>query len=180
MRRKRMRSCSSGCRALSMAHPLCRLLPGKGGKKKRRRKRKLPKSGCRLFPPGCGRPVIMPHIQFIHRRLVFQLWRRDKYPQCMLYSSRCSSWTRFLTCPLWCFDRCCVRWCRKLWFSRSCSPSLVVDIPFRSAEEDPHGPRDHGESPVACGQGGRCPYYGGRADSLAFPSRHRGRSPWSW
>ena len=47
----------------------------------------------------------MPQIQFIHRRKVFQLWRRDKYPQCMLHSSRCSSWTRFLTCPLWCFDR---------------------------------------------------------------------------
>ena len=72
----------------------------------------------------------MPQIQFIHIRWVFQLWRRDKFPQCMLYSSRCSSWTRFLTCPLWCFDRCLVRRCRKLWFSRSCSPSLAVDFPF--------------------------------------------------
>ena len=72
----------------------------------------------------------MLQVQFIHRRLVFQLWRRDKYPQCMLYSSRCSSWTRFLTSPVCCFDRCLVRWCRKLWFSRSCSPSLAVDFPF--------------------------------------------------
>ena len=45
-------------------------------------------------------PVIMPQIQFIHRRLVFLLWRRDKYPQYMLYSSRCSSWTRFLILPV--------------------------------------------------------------------------------
>ena len=29
---------------------------GKRRKKKKRRKRKLPKCGCRLFPPGCGRP----------------------------------------------------------------------------------------------------------------------------
>ena len=47
-----------------------------------------------------------------------------------LSCSLCSSWTRFLTCPLWYFDRCFSRWCRKLWLSRSCSPSTVVVIPF--------------------------------------------------
>ena len=33
-----------------------------------------------------------------------------------------------------------------------CSPSLVVDIPSRSPEEDPHGPvysADHRDSPIA-------------------------------
>ena len=42
--------------------------------------------------------------------------------------------------------------CRELWLSRSCSPSTFVDIPFRSAEADPHGPgysADHRDSPVA-------------------------------
>ena len=75
-------------------------------------------------------PVIMPQIQFIHRRLFFQLRRRDRYPQCIRSCSLCSSWTRFLTCPLRYFERCFVRWCRKLWLSRSCRPSKVVDIPF--------------------------------------------------
>ena len=73
--------------------------------------------------------MIMPQIQFIHRRLVFQLSRRDRYPQCIRSCSLCSSWTRFLTCPLWYFDRCFVRWCRKLWLSRSCRPSKALDIP---------------------------------------------------
>ena len=50
-------------------------------KRKKRRKRKLPKCGCRLFPPGCGRPWIInkfqqsklymfvtaPQLQFINR-----------------------------------------------------------------------------------------------------------------
>ena len=32
--------------------------------------------------------------------------------------------------PVLCNDRCVVRWCSKLWLSRSCSPSKVVDTPF--------------------------------------------------
>ena len=53
---------------------------------------------------------------------------------------------------MWYYDRCLVLWCRKLLTLRSCSPSLVVDIPSRSAEEDPHGPvysADHRDSPIA-------------------------------
>ena len=42
--------------------------------------------------------------------------------------------------PVLCNDRCVVRWCSKLWLFRSCISSTVVDIPFRSAEADPHGP----------------------------------------
>ena len=119
---------------------------------KRRKKRRRKRKGADSFLPVVDVPVIMPQIQFIYRRLVFQLWRRDKYPQCMLHSSRCSSWTRFLACPVCCFDKCLVRWCRKLWSSRSCSPSLAVDIPLRSAEADHHGPdrpSDHRHFPVA-------------------------------
>ena len=41
-------------------------------------------------------------------QFVFQLRRRDRYPQCICSSSLCSSWTRFLTCPLWYYDRCLV------------------------------------------------------------------------
>ena len=247
-----------GSRRLRCTHPKRR--------KKKRRKKKLPKSGCR---PGCGSPVIMPQIQFIHRRLVFQLWRRDKYPQCMFYSSRCSSWTRFLTCPLWCFDKCLVQktvvlpqlqsivsrrhslsfhkgsssWsslfsrpqrfpcCCSIsggrcpcYVGRAISPvqvvertviipqsqlvekivvalevlALFVDMPVvcnnrcfgsRSAEncgfavavhhgrrhslrgtDAVHGPCDHGDSPVVCGQGGRCPWYAGRAVQVFFYS----------
>ena len=40
---------------------------------------------------------------------------------------------------------------------------IVVDTPFVAQNAVLHGPCDHGESPVACGQGGRCPYYAGRA-----------------
>ena len=99
--------------------------PRRGGRRRRESSRR---QGADSFFLVVDVPVIMPQIQFIHRRLVFQLWRRDKYPQ---YSSRCSSWRWFLTCPLWRFDRCLVRWCRKLWFSRSCTPSsLAVDFPF--------------------------------------------------
>ena len=46
----------------------------------------------------------------------------------------------------------CAHDCRKLWTLHSCSPSLVVDIPFRPTEADPHGPgffADHRDSPVA-------------------------------
>ena len=39
---------------------------------------------------------------------------------------------------------------------------------LRGADADPHGPCDHGESPVACGQGGRCPCYAGRAVHVFF------------
>ena len=39
---------------------------------------------------------------------------------------------------------------------------------LRGADADPHGPCDHGESPVACGQGGRCPCYAGRAVQVFF------------
>ena len=42
----------------------------------------------------------MPQIQFIHRRLVFQLWRRDKYPQCMLYSSQAQFLDTVLDMPV--------------------------------------------------------------------------------
>ena len=69
-------------------------------KKKKRRKRKLPKGGCRLFPPGCGRlcdlqrqvpPVQVVHVlegapASVHRqsvgppRCATETW----YPQCEL------------------------------------------------------------------------------------------------
>ena len=61
-----------------------------------------------------------------------------------------SSWTRFLTCPLWYYDRCFVRWCRKLWLFRSCISSTVVDFPCRDAEAVSHGPdcpAVHSDSP---------------------------------
>ena len=113
-----------------MADPLCRLLPGQEGRRRRGGRESSRSLGADSFLLVVDVPVIMPQIQFIHRRLFFQLWRRDKYPQCMLYSSRCNSWTRFLTCPGCCFDKCLLRWCRKLWSFRSCSSSLFVDIPF--------------------------------------------------
>ena len=61
--------------------------------------------------------------------------------------------------------------CRSCSFSdgRNCGYSAVAvhlpsrRHPLRDAEADSHGARDHGESPVACGQGGQCPYYAGRA-----------------
>ena len=37
-----------------------------------------------------------------------------------------------MTCPMWYYDRCFGQLCRKLWLSRSCSPSKVVDTPFLS------------------------------------------------
>ena len=49
-------------------------------------------------------------------------------------------------------DRYVVLWYRKLRSFRSCSSSLAVDISFRAAEADPHGPvcsADHGDSAVA-------------------------------
>ena len=93
-------------------------------------KKKLPKSGCRLFPPGCGRPCDHASDPVPPQMLGLPVVAQRQVPTCMLHSSWCSSWTWFLTCPLWCFDRCLVRWCRKLWFFRSCSSSTVVDIPF--------------------------------------------------
>ena len=39
--------------------------------------------------------------------------------------------------------------------------TVVVHIPCRGAEADSHGPdcwSDHRYFPVACGQGGQCPY----------------------
>ena len=65
-------------------------------------------------------PVIMPQIQFIHRRLVFLLWRRDKYPQYMLY----------LICPLWCFDRCFGSMVQKTVVFPQLQFITVVDTPF--------------------------------------------------
>ena len=35
--------------------------------------------------------------------------------------------------------RCVVRWCSKLWLSRSCSPSKVVDFPFVEQRQIPMG-----------------------------------------
>ena len=123
--------------ALARSVQLRRELQELRGEKRGRRGRSGKRSFRRL-PQVMDVPVIIivefqqsiPQIQFIHTRLVFQLWRRDKYPQCMLYSSRCRSWTRFLACPVCCFDKCLVRWCRKLWSFRNCSSSLFVDIPF--------------------------------------------------
>ena len=120
--------------------------------------------------------MIMPQIQFIHRRLFFQLWRRDKYPQCMLYSSRCNSWTRFLTCPVCCFDKCLVRWCRKLWSFCSCSSSLFVDIPFVPQMLIPtvHTILQIIEIPhLLFVFGCRCPCCAGRANSQVLPWRRR-------
>ena len=55
----------------------------------------------------------------------FQLFRRDRYPQCLLPRSKCSSW-RSLTCPLLCNDKCRSEiGCRKLWRLRSCSTSTI-------------------------------------------------------
>ena len=92
-------------------------------KRKKQRKKKLP----RAPRPRCGRPCV-------HQRQVpavrFPVVTQRQVPTVHLSCSLCSSWTRFLTCPLWYFDRCFSRWCRKLWLSRSCSPSTVVDIPF--------------------------------------------------
>ena len=68
-------------------------------KRKKRRKRKLPKCGCRLFPPGCGRPCDhqqVPAVQVVHVRegAPASVHRqigghscfacRDVYPQCVL------------------------------------------------------------------------------------------------
>ena len=113
--------------------------------------------------------------QFLLRLWVLQLRRRDRYPQCICSCSLFSSWTRFLTCPLWYYDRCFVRWCRKLWSPRSCISSTVVDIPFCSAEAEPHGPRLFSGSLRfrSCRSffGGRCPCCAGRADSRVPPWR---------
>ena len=54
-------------------------------------------------------------------------------------------------CPLLSCLMLLVRQRRKLWLFRSCISSTVIDIPFRSAEADPHGPdysADHRDSPV--------------------------------
>ena len=92
------------------------LEPSRGSKRKRkkRRKRKLPKGGCRLFPPGCGRLCDLqqqvPAVQVVHvlEGAPASVHRqsgghscfacRDVYPQCELcrrLSSlyRCCSWT---------------------------------------------------------------------------------------
>ena len=92
------------------------LEPSRGSKRKRkkRRKRKLPKGGCRLFPPGCGRLCDLqqqvPAVQVVHvlegapasvhRQSggYFCSACRDVYSQCELcrrLSSfyRCCSWT---------------------------------------------------------------------------------------
>ena len=93
-------------------------------KRKKQRKKKLPPcSSSSLSTSLCSSTTSSSSP-------VLQLRRRDRYPQCICSCSLCSSWTRFLTCLLWFFDRCLVRWCRKLWFARSCRPSLVVDILF--------------------------------------------------
>ena len=57
-----------------------------------------------------------------------------------LSCSLCSFWTWFLTCPLWYFDRCFSRWCRKLWLSRSLQSIDGRRHSLRSAEAEPHGP----------------------------------------
>ena len=62
-------------------------------------------------------------------------------------------------CPLLSCLVVLVRQCRELWILRSCSPSLAVNIPFRAANADPHGPvcsADNGDSTVAAYFGGRC------------------------
>ena len=85
---------------------------GSKRKRKKRRKRKLPKGGCRLFPPGCGRPCDhrqVPTVQVVHVRegAPASVHRqiggyscfacRDVYPQCEL----CSSLWRFYRCCSW-------------------------------------------------------------------------------
>ena len=48
--------------------------------------------------------------------------------------------------------------CRKLQIFRSCSSSRSLSS-CRDDESLPHGPCDHGDSPVAFGHGGQCSYY---------------------
>ena len=126
----------------------------------------------------------VPQIQFIYIRLVFQLGRRDRYQQCMPSSSRCSFWTWFLTCPLWCFDRCVFRWCSKLWLFRSCISSTVVDIPFVPQRQIPmvQTIQQTTDTPQLLFvfrwsfSGGRCPCCAGRVpycDTAIVPKIHQ-------
>ena len=100
-------------------------LPSEPRREKKRKKKKLPRcprprQGCRRL---CDHQRQVPVVRF-------PVMMQRQVPTVYLSCSLCSSWTWFLTCPLWYYDRCFSRWCRKLWLSRSCSPSTVVDIPF--------------------------------------------------
>ena len=100
--------------AASLEEARVALEPSRGSKRKRkkRRKRKLPKGGCRLFPPGCGRPCghrQVPAVQVVHVRegAPASVHRqsgghscfacRDVYPQYEL----CRSLWRFYRCCAW-------------------------------------------------------------------------------
>ena len=91
-----------------------------GKRRKKKRKRKLPKAPL----PRCGRPCDLqrqvPAVPVVQTDLIPQVQFLGK-----------------VVAPVLCNDRCVVRWCCKLWLSRSCSPSKVVDIPFLSQRQIP-------------------------------------------
>ena len=105
MAQQRATGSSSWTSALARSVQLRRELKElRGEKRKKRKKRK--KRSFRRLPQVMGVPVFIidefqqsiPQFQFIHRRLVFHVRRRDRYPQCIRSCSLCSSWTRFVTC----------------------------------------------------------------------------------
>ena len=54
----------------------------------------------------------------------------QQYPQCIRSCFLCCSWSRFLTCPFWYYDRCFFRWCRKPVESPQVQFLVKVICPF--------------------------------------------------
>ena len=121
-------------------------LPGRKRRKKRR-KRNLPKSSSSY----CRRPcALQRHVPAVHRvDSVFSSGHRRllDIPVVQQRQVRGSMDLKTVFVPQLQFIA-----CRRL--------------PLRAAEADPHGPGDHGGSPVAPVHGGQRPYYAGRAGRL--------------
>ena len=102
-------------------------LRGEKRKKRKKRKNKLPKTSSGYERP-CDHHRRVPAVRSSDP--VYPVVAQRQAPTVHALQLQVQFLDRFLTCPLWCFDKCMVRWCRKLWFSRSCSPSLAVDFSF--------------------------------------------------
>ena len=112
-----------------------------------RRTRKLPKAGCRLSPPGCGRPCDHASDSVHPQTLGIPVAAQREVPTAHAFQLQ----VQFLG-PLWCYGRCLVRWCRQLGLFRSCISSTVVDIlfvPQRQIPTVPPFPKTIENSPVA-------------------------------
>ena len=105
------------------------LLQVKRGKRKKRRKRKLPKAGCRLFPPSCGRPCDHASDSVHPQTLGFPVAAQRQVPTVNAFQLQ----VQFLDMA---FDMPVVlrqvpgSRVQKTCLFRSCSSSTVVDIPF--------------------------------------------------